>query len=325
MLSSVRLWAQTDDDRVSKILELERGKYNLSLQMQKFISANDSISTHWNNRSDSSAILENRKRIAAIESGIADIDNDIDLLKRSLRDSSSSDNQFFEYHGSNDQIDKDYFYDYKDQDNYCFDSHCAGFALGFNNLISDNEIGTFSDYSFFNLNSGRSIEFDFVCCELPIRVSFFSAISLAIQFSFNHYSFQNIFDLKTDDNNVVFPDYNSVLYPSAKRFNLRTSWIGIPLTYEYQFDIGNDQLFCYVGVVAMARIGCRTKQIFKINKREKNVVRDDFETNTFRYDLMAGFGFNHYGFSVKYSPVSLFKYEHGPNLYPVALCFNYSF
>ncbi|MBQ9213706.1 MAG: hypothetical protein IJ150_07185, partial [Bacteroidales bacterium] len=53
--------------------------------------------------------------------------------------------------------------------------------------------------------------------------------------------------------------------------------------------------------------------------KKKNRVHDDFETNLLRYSFIAGAGFGEVQIFGEYSPVELFKKNHGPEVYPFAV------
>lgn len=193
------------------------------------------------------------------------------------------------------------------------------FYIGINNFLNaDGKIDQ-SDSDFMSLNSGRSIEVG-TCVGLH-RWDFarFLSLDIALDYRLCHYSFEKTFNLVNSDGKV-FADYDGVPVVDFKRHNLRLQYISIPLTTEWRIGRANNPLVLHAGIEGSLRIGCREKQVYKIDGHRKvNRNRNDFETNFMRYAFNFDIGFKDYAIYCNYSPMQLFKNGSGPELYPISI------
>lgn len=199
-----------------------------------------------------------------------------------------------------------------------FQSHLSGIFLGINGLLnSDFKYEAPDDYPFFALNESRSLDFsiyfnDFV---VPFTNNFGMVSGFALQF--NHYAFQENFDLVVVDKKIA-ADYNTAV-PEFKRFNYRIMHFNVPLVFEFNTS-GYRRFFINAGIMGGIRIGSRTKQVYKVeDDRQKKCIRKPFETNLLKYSFVGGIGYRNVQIFGEYSPVSLFKEGHGPELYPFSV------
>ena len=199
-----------------------------------------------------------------------------------------------------------------------FYGHLSGLFLGVNGLLnSDFKYETPAEYPFFSLNESRSLDFSiyFNEFEVPFSKNFGMVSGFAMQF--NHYSFQDNFDLVVVDQKIA-ADYDNTVASELKRFNYRLMHFNVPLVFE--FNTGRRGFFVNAGVMGGIRIGSRTKQVFVVDDdRQKKCVRKPFETNLLKYSFIGGFGYRNVQIFGEYSPVSIFKEGHGPELYPFSL------
>ena len=200
-----------------------------------------------------------------------------------------------------------------------FKGHLSGLFLGVNGLLnSDFKYETPDDYPFFSLNEGRSLDFsiyfnDFV---VPFNKNFGLVSGFALQF--NHYAFQETFDLVVVDKKIA-ADYSNNVVSECKRFNYRIMHFNVPLVFEFS-TLGHPKFYVNAGIMGGVRIGSRTKQVYVIDDdRQKKCVRKPFETNLLKYSFIGGFGYGGVQIFGEYSPVPLFKEGHGPELYPFSL------
>ncbi|MBP5502339.1 MAG: hypothetical protein J6Y24_06080 [Bacteroidales bacterium] len=199
-----------------------------------------------------------------------------------------------------------------------FKGHLSGIFLGINGLLnSDFKYETPEDYPFLALNETRSLDFSiyFNDFAVPFSKNFGLVSGFALQF--NHYSFQEAFDLVVVDRQIT-ADYNTIV-PEFKRFNYRIMHFNVPLVFEFCTS-GYRKFFVNAGIMGGIRIGSRTKQVYKIDdERQKKCIRKPFETNLLKYSFIGGFGYNGVQIFGEFSPVPLFKDGHGPELYPFSV------
>ena len=199
-----------------------------------------------------------------------------------------------------------------------FESHLSGVFIGVNGLLNnDFKCETPEDYPFFALNESRSLDFsvyfnDFV---VPFTQNFGMVTGFALQF--NHYAFQDNFELTVVDGRLS-ADYSNIA-ADCKRFNDRIMHFNVPLVVEFNTS-GFRKFFINAGIMGGVRVGSRTKQIFMVDDdRQKKCIRKPFETNLLKYSFIGGVGYRCWQVFGEYSPVSLFKEGHGPELYPFSV------
>ncbi|MCQ2973725.1 MAG: hypothetical protein MJ211_02805 [Bacteroidales bacterium] len=207
----------------------------------------------------------------------------------------------------------------KTKNKYNFKPHFSGCFLGINGYLnSDKKNEAPNEYSFFEINETRSLAFDLYLTEFHGAISNFCGIAGGLNLQFNHYAFEKAFDLDVVDGKLV-ADYSHLKASEFKRFNYRIMHLSVPILIEFQMPTNKD-LYLTAGVLGGIRIGSRTKQIYEENsKRQKNTNRKTFETNLLKYSFIGGFGYKGIQIFGEYSPVSIFKKDHGPEIYPYSI------
>lgn len=205
---------------------------------------------------------------------------------------------------------------------YCYHHNNDGFSyfyLGVNNFLNaDGEIDN-PGVDFMKLNGGRSLEVGFYGNIHRWDIAKFLSLDLGVDYRLCHYSFKKTFNLMVDDNDVVSADYVNVPVEKFKRHNLRLQYLTVPLSTEWRIG-GCNPLRLRLGVEGSLRIGCREKQVYKIDgDRSVNRTRNDFGTNLFTYAGSVGIGYDDFEVYCRYSPVALFKNSLNPELYPISI------
>ena len=200
-----------------------------------------------------------------------------------------------------------------------FEGHLSGVFLGVNGLLNkDGKYEAPDDAKYFSLNESRSLDFSIYFNDLVVPFNHNCGLVMGVAMQFNHYAFQDNFNLEVVDN-MVTADYNNTIVPSFKRFNYRLMHLNVPLVFEFS-TIGVNKFFFNVGVMGGIRIGSRTKQVYNVDgDRQKNCTRKSFETNLLKYSVIGGVGYRRFQVFGEYSPVPLFKEGHGPELYPFSV------
>ena len=74
------------------------------------------------------------------------------------------------------------------------------------------------------------------------------------------------------------------------------------------------------GLEGSIRLGCREKQVYKLDdERKVERKRNDFETRFLTYATTFGLGYKRFEVYTNYSPSGFFKENHGPELYPLTI------
>lgn len=194
------------------------------------------------------------------------------------------------------------------------------FYIGVNNFLNDDDVIDEPKEPFMELNSGRSLEIGFYTTIHRWKFSRFMAMDMGFDYRLRHYSFENSFTL-VKDNGIIGADYT---LPDGvdkfKKHNLRLQYISIPLTLEWRLGEYDNPFILSAGIEGSLRIGSREKQVYKIDdERKVNRNRNDFETALLRYACTFGVGYRRFEIYCNYSPMELFKHNHGPELYPISI------
>ena len=211
----------------------------------------------------------------------------------------------------------DFDYEFNAEPRKKFDGHLAGVFLGVNGLKNISDLP--QQYDFFSINESRSLCLDIYFMDLDIRFSDNCGLVTGMDLCLNHYAFDKLFDLKVEEK-TLSADFSTSVGKEFKRANLRLAYLGVPLIFEYDFPLNSQKLYFQAGVKGSLRVGSRVKQVYNQDgNKKKNRVHDDFETNLLRYSFIAGAGFGSWQVFGEYSPVELFKKNHGPEVYPFAV------
>lgn len=194
------------------------------------------------------------------------------------------------------------------------------FYIGVNNFLNEDDEIDEPKEPFMDLNSGRSLEIGFYTTIHRWKFNRFMAMDMGFDYRLRHYSFEKSFTLIKNDG-ILAADYT---LPDGvtqyKKHNLRLQYISIPLTMEWRLGEYDNPFILSAGIEGSLRIGSREKQVYKLDdERKVNRNRNDFETALLRYACTFGVGYRRFELYCNYSPMELFKHNHGPELYPISI------
>jgi len=238
----------------------------------------------------------------------------IDVKREGWEDSSEYD--------EDDDIDFDF-----EKTNEDFDIHWSGFEFGINNYLNnDFSMKLSEENSFMELNTSKSwnINLNLIEYEVPIIKENFG-IGTGMGFEFNDYRFDNLAPIKKADDQIVSDtSYNNLNVEKAK---LTTTYITVPILFEYQTPTGDDnKFFITAGIIGGIKIGSHTKIAYNEEgdrKKEKN--RSDFYLSPLRYGYTLKMGYGFLKVFANYYETPLFQKDKGPKLHPFTVGFNISF
>ena len=208
-----------------------------------------------------------------------------------------------------------------------FDIHWSGFEIGINNYLNnDFSMNLSEENSFMELNTSKSwnINLNFIEYEVPIIKENFG-IGTGMGFEFNDYRFDNLSPIKKANDQIISDtSYNNMNVEKAK---LTTTYITVPILFEYQTPAGDDnKFFITAGIIGGVKIGSHTKIVYNEDgdrKKEKN--RGDFYLSPLRYGYTLKMGYGFLKVFANYYETPLFQKDKGPKLHPFTVGFNISF
>jgi len=203
-----------------------------------------------------------------------------------------------------------------------FDPHWAGFGFGFADFTEDIY---FDDYSFSNcelFDNRKSFEFSFNFFEIPIPLSKRHRLGLVTGLGIRWTSYfvkGNFHFEEIDDYTDLVKAPEGVRYKSS-RLGLTT--LNIPLLFEWQDKRGN--AFVSGGILGSAKTWSYSRIEYyddneidrRLKKRHKEKVDQGMTLRAINMDLFVQGGFRFIGAYARYSPLSIFKDNKGPELYP---------
>ena len=197
-----------------------------------------------------------------------------------------------------------------------FNSHWSGLGLGFAGFA---ERGDYDDFSF---RSSKSSEFSFNMFEktfpLSNRYRWAAVTGFGMRWTRYHvkgnYHFEEI-----DDYTELVKAPEGIKYKNSK---LGITTINIPLLIEWQNYNGN--LFFSAGIVGSVKTWSYSRIEFyddndtKHKKKHKEKVDQGMTLRPLTMDFLAQAGTRGIGVYARYSPISIFEKNKGPELYPLS-------
>lgn len=206
--------------------------------------------------------------------------------------------------------------------------HWAGFAFGLNNFVDkDFSISRTDENQFMDLNTSKSWNYNLNLFEQSFGLgSDKIGLVTGLGFAFNNYHFDGNNSITKDSlGNTVSLDYSSRGIHLEKT-KLATTYLNLPVLLEFQFPgPPKKRLYFSVGVVGGLKIGSHTKVIYKLDGRQKDKIRDDFNLSPLRYAYTARVGYRNLQVYGNYYATPLFEKNRGPELFPidVGLCLSF--
>jgi hypothetical protein len=175
------------------------------------------------------------------------------------------------------------------------------------------------------LNSSKSTAFsvNFMLNGANIAKDWFY-ISPGIGLNFNDYSFKNNIQISTGSDTTMFT--SDTIFANDK-YELRAAYVQVPLLLGFRFgNPDKERVGLQIGAIGAYKIGSRIKQKYFLpenDTKQKNKIKDDFNINPFKVDLVARLSIGDVGLFGKYSVTSLFEKNKAPELYPFSVGFTF--
>lgn len=206
----------------------------------------------------------------------------------------------------------------KKKKKYNFDAHWAGFGLATNWYV-DNEFSFDSPeyHKYLELNRSKSIGVDLDLWDKDFNLwNEKFGFSTGIGFSFLNYRFEDTRVLLGNDRDTIY-GYVKDSSLNADKSKLNLSFLTLPLVFEYQTPLGDEELFIGAGAVGGLRIGSKTK--IKYSSGSDNKEHKSFHTNPVYYAAVGYIGWGSMSLYGKYGLSTLFEEGEGPELYPFSI------
>jgi hypothetical protein len=258
-------------------------------------------------------IAELEKQIASIEKGITETEKQIAEMRE---------NKHSGHHSNND-----FNFNWKRKSKK-FNGHFAGFEMGLNNLVnSSQKMEMPADGKFMELNSAKSWAFaiNFLEYNIPLKSSYVG-LTTGMGIEWNGYYLDKKYKIMENVNGVIYGEETPEQDYSKNKLN--TTHINVPLILEFQIPVSSKdgRIHLGFGVVGGVRTGSNTKQHYKISgKKYEDKTRDDYQLSPFRYSYTFRVGYGALNLFANYSPIPLFKKNHGPELYPFSVGVSFPF
>jgi hypothetical protein len=211
-----------------------------------------------------------------------------------------------------------------------FDVHWAGFEIGLNNFMNENFKMNLSDEnSYMDLNTGKSWNVNLNLLEYDINlIGKRFGVGTGLGFEFNDYRFDNLLPINKGANGVIVDSSYAGDEYNVEKAKLTTTYITVPLIFEYQVNVGSDnnKFFLGAGVIGGLKIGSHTKVVYdRDGDEKKNKNRSDFYLSPFRYGYTVRAGYGFLKLFANYYDTPLFESGKGPQIHPFTVGFMLSF
>jgi hypothetical protein len=196
----------------------------------------------------------------------------------------------------------------------------AGLELGINGYMDkDFKFDQPAGYGYLEPYYGRSFSVGLNVFEIGVPlVRKHMTLVTGAGFEFNNYFYKNNYTLLSDTSLVT-----AIQNPASdfEKNKLTISWFRVPLLLQFdskKFHHGGTFHFS-MGVIGAIKIGSYTKQTWKDGDAVyKTKTRDDFNLSPFKADATLRIGVGYLNLFVNYSLNSMFRNNHGPDLFPVS-------
>jgi len=207
-----------------------------------------------------------------------------------------------------------------------FKGHLSSFMIGINGYVNSNfEDMPPVEYGFMEIDYNNSCEITLYPWQHSTRLigSHFGLVtSLGVQF--NNYRFHLYNSNELLDNELAKSWFPRVEQPNSRinKAKLINFYLNVPVMLELQLPDGRGRKGIYLsgGVIGGLKINTHTKIVYDYrNVNYKHKHNRDLGLQMFRYSYMARAGYKNVGIYATYSPMSLFKKNKGPELFPYSV------
>ena len=199
-----------------------------------------------------------------------------------------------------------------------FDAHWSGFGLATNWYVDkDFDFDSPEYHKYLELNRSKSIGVDLDLWDKDFNLwNEKFGFSTGIGFSFQNYRFEDTRVLLGNDRDTIY-GYIKDSSLNADKSKLNLSFLTLPLIFEYQTPLGDEEVFIGAGAVGGLRIGSKTK--IKYSSGSDIKEHKSFHTNPIYYGAVGYIGWGSISLYGRYGLSTLFEKDEGPELYPFSI------
>ncbi len=190
-------------------------------------------------------------------------------------------------------------------------------------LNADGALDLDPEYKNMELDYARSRSFGFhLMYTRPDSLKRRIYVSPGFGITWNGYRFRNNINIASNSDTTMFLRDTVVDYD---KYKLRTAYLEVPLIVGARIGNMERPVQLQVGVIGGFRIGSMIKQKYTLaNQDYKTKVRDDFNTNPFKFDALVRIGFGDTFIYGRYSLTSLFEKDKALQVTPFSIGITFS-
>ncbi len=205
-----------------------------------------------------------------------------------------------------------------------FKGHLAGVDLGFNGYMASGFTTSLpSEDQFMDLNFSKSmsVSLNFLQYSIPFQRNRNTiGVVIGAGWTFNNYRTDSKYIIELDDNG------NTIGRPEEDRTvtknKLTTSFINIPLLFEFQIPTNNDRnrFFISAGGYTGFLVKAHTKVVYNDSGiRTKQKYKGNLNVSPVQYGAMVRLGYSWIKLYATYNFSTLYMKNKGPELYPYSI------
>lgn len=201
-----------------------------------------------------------------------------------------------------------------------FDSHWAGFGMGFANFADGNF--NINDVDGVTLKSEKSLEYNLNFLEKSFPISKYNwAIVTGVGMRWSRYRIKTNEYFKENEEGITVLNSapEGITYSKSK---LNITSLTIPVLLEWQSRrVQGERFFLSAGVVGVIKTISSSKVEYRDsnNKKQKEKMDRGMNIRPVTMDFLIQGGYDWIGFYMKYSPIELFEGGKGPKVHPVSI------
>ncbi len=185
------------------------------------------------------------------------------------------------------------------------DIHWFGLDFAFNGYTNGGNFNLPSSLDAYELNYGRSTNWTIHLFRQSLAITKNNSLKFVYgpSFSFSRFNFANSVRLPLDESTGIVVEEGT----NYRKNRLYNAWVNVPVMFEVETKPNNRKQSFRLGLGAQAGFLIGSNQKFVSNDGAKDVVRNDFGMNKFRYGIVGRIGFGNITLTAEYTLNPLFK------------------